>query len=84
MLIEVGTMYEISNQIKGYYNSAETMTVIRLNGGTVQFKLENGKGHGSMPLQHFHYLLKRSELSLLSLEDKKRLLQTEETEQHIS
>lgn len=82
MSIEIGTKFQISKGIKGYYNSAETMTIIRTNGTTVQFTLEDGKGHGSMPLQHFQYLLKRTELT--KIHDKMHLINNQESEQDIS
>lgn len=82
MSIEIGTKFQISKGIKGYYNSAETMTIIRLNGNTVQFTLEDGKGHGSMPLQHFQYLLRRTELTKIN--DKIHLINNQESEQDIS
>lgn len=82
MTIEIGTVYQISKTIKGYYNSSETLTVTRFNGGTVQFKLEDGKGHGSMPIQHLQYLLKRTELT--EIIDKKLFIKHEESEQDIS
>lgn len=81
MSLEIGTKFQISKNIKGYYNSAETMTIIRLNGKTVQFTLEDGKGHGSMPLQHFQYLLKRTELTKMN--DKIHLINQQESEQEI-
>lgn len=82
MSIEVGTKYQIANMIKSFYNSAETLTVTRLNDSTVQFLLGDGKGHGSMPVQHFNYLLKRSELSKLN--SKRILLSNEDSEKDIS
>jgi hypothetical protein len=79
MSIEEGTKYQISQGIKSFFNSAETLTVIRYNGSTVQFTLGEGKGHGSMPLQHLHYLLKRNDLT--KIRNKKLLLSTENEEQ---
>ncbi|MGE8207780.1 hypothetical protein ACQKP0_25260 [Heyndrickxia sp. NPDC080065] len=76
MLIEEGTKYQISQEIKSYYNSAEELTVVRNNGITVQFTLGDGKGYGSMPIEHLHYLLKRSNLSLIP--NKKALLNNNE------
>jgi len=66
MLIEEGTKFQISPRIQNFFNSAEALTVIRHNGITVQFTLENGKGRGSMPLQHLNYLLKREELTQIT------------------
>jgi hypothetical protein len=63
MSIEEGTKYQISQNIKGFFNSAEALTVIRDNGVTIQFTLGESKGRGSMPVQHLHYLLKRSDLT---------------------
>lgn len=79
MSIEEGTKYQISKGIKSFFNSAETLTVIRQNGITVQFTLEDGKGHGSMPIQHLHYLLKRNDLT--QMKNKRSLLNTENEEQ---
>lgn len=84
MSIEIGTTYMIADGIKGFYNSSTSMTITRFNGGTVQFLLADGKGHGSMPYQHFQYLLKRSELSLGTGESKKEFLHHDDTELNIS
>ncbi len=78
MPIETGTIYQISQNVKGFFNSAEALTVIRDNGVTIQFTLGEGKGHGSMPIQHLHYLLKRSELTQIP---RKRSLLSAETEE---
>ena len=59
MQIESGMKYQISQSIKGNFNSAESLTVTTNNGITIQFTLEDGKGHGSMPLDHLNYLLKQ-------------------------
>lgn len=66
MLIEEGTKYQISQAIKRNFNSAEMMTIVRNDGSTVQFTLGEGKSYGSMPIEHFHYLLKRENLTLLT------------------
>lgn len=63
MTIEEGTKYQISQGVKGFFNSAEALTIIRNNGITVQFTLAEGKGRGSMPIQHLNYLLKKAELT---------------------
>ncbi len=81
MSIDAGTRYQISSTIKGYYNSAESLTVIRNNGVTIQFTLAEGKGYGSMPIQHFQYLLKRSELTPMT--NKKSLLSQENQDEQI-
>lgn len=65
MPIEIGSKYQISDTIKSYYNSADTLTIIRQNGVTAQFTLGDGKGYGSMPIQHLNYLVKRTELTLV-------------------
>jgi len=67
MLIEEGTKFQISQGIKGYFNSAETLTVSTNNGVTVQFTLGDGKGHGAMPIEHLNYLLKKSNLTLIPM-----------------
>lgn len=82
MSIEIGMKFQISKDIQGYYNSAKALTILRLNGETIQFTLEDGKGHGSMPLQHFHYLIKRSELTKIN--SKMYMINNEESEQDIS
>jgi hypothetical protein len=79
--IEEGTKYQISQNIKGFFNSAEALTVIRDNGVTIQFTLGDSKGHGSMPVQHLHYLLKRSELT--QIPSKRAFLNTENNEEQI-
>lgn len=79
MAIETGTIYQISQNVKGFFNSAEALTVIRDNGVTIQFTLGDGKGHGSMPVQHLQYLLKRSELT--QIPHKRGLLTADSEEQ---
>lgn len=81
MLIEEGTKYQISQTIKGFFNSAETMLVKSNNGTTVQFILGDNKGHGSMPVEHFHYLLKKTNLT--HIPNKRSLLNTEMNEEQI-
>lgn len=71
--------YQISQTIKGNFNSAESLTVTTNNGITVQFTLEDGKGHGSMPLDHLNYLLKRSNLTPIT-SNKRVLLNTDHEE----
>ncbi|MEH7009593.1 hypothetical protein V7087_02065 [Neobacillus niacini] len=79
MSIETGMKYQISQNIKGNFNSAESLTVTTNNGITVQFILEDGKGHGSMPLDHLNYLLKRSNLTPIT-SNKRVLLNTDNEE----
>lgn len=81
MFIEAGTEYQISQGVKGFYNSAETMTVKSNNGVTVQFTLGDSKGHGSMPVEHLYYLLKRSNLT--QIPNKRSLLNTDSTKEQI-
>lgn len=81
MSIEEGTKFQISQSIKGYFNSAESMTVITNNGTTVQFSLEDGKGSGAMPIDHLNYLLKRSNLT--KIPNKRALLSSENNEEQI-
>lgn len=81
MSIEEGTKYQISQGIQSNFNSADTMTVTSNNGITVQFALGNGKGHGSMPIEHLHYLLKKANLTLVP--NKRSLLNPETTEEQI-
>jgi hypothetical protein len=79
MPIETGMKYQISQSIKGNFNSADSLTVTTNNGITVQFTLEDGKGHGSMPLDHLNYLVKRSNLTLVPT-NKRVLLNTDNEE----
>jgi len=60
--MEPGTSFHIAEEVKANFNFAETLTIIRNNGVTVQFILDNDKGSGAMPIQHLHYLLRRDEL----------------------
>jgi hypothetical protein len=64
MLIEKGTEYQISDRTKRNFNSAEALTIIRQNENVIQFTLKDGKGHGSMPIQHFQYLVNKKDLIL--------------------
>ncbi|HEY2422427.1 MAG TPA: hypothetical protein VGI04_13535 [Neobacillus sp.] len=82
MSIEEGTKYQISQGIKGFFNSAETMTVKRNNGITIQFILGESKGHGSMPIEHLNYLLKKANLT--QIPNIKILLNTDPNEEQIS
>ncbi|MFL6556103.1 MAG: hypothetical protein ACJ8MO_08300 [Bacillus sp. (in: firmicutes)] len=82
MIIEAGMKYQISPGIKGFFNSAETMTVKSYNGATVQFTLADSKGYGSMPVEHLNYLLKKSNLT--QVPNKRVLLSTDSNEEQIS
>ncbi|KHF40200.1 hypothetical protein [Halalkalibacter okhensis] len=62
MTILAGSKYEISKNIQPNFNSAEYLTVLRQGDSSVQFTLGEGKGHGSMPLDHMKLLLKKNEL----------------------
>ncbi|MEH7180429.1 hypothetical protein [Neobacillus vireti] len=81
MQIETGMKYQISQNIKGNFNSADTLTITTNNGITVQFTLEDGKGYGSMPIDHLNYLLKRSNLTPSTTN--KRVLLSPENEEKI-
>jgi hypothetical protein len=81
MNTDKGTEYEISSSIKSCFNSAELLTIIRLSGNIVQFTLEEGKGYGSMPLQHFQYLLKKNALLLVT--NKRTILNADLEEEQI-
>jgi hypothetical protein len=81
MSITEGTKYQISQGIKEFFNSAETMTVLSNNGITVQFMLGDSKGRGSMPLEHLNYLLKKDNLTLIP--NKRLFLNTENSEEQI-
>ena len=81
-IIEEGTKFQISQVIQGNFNSAEAMTVIANNGITIQFTLEDGKGYGSMPIEHLDYLLKKSNLTKIS--NKRSLMKsTDQDEEQI-
>lgn len=79
MSIEVGTKFQISQSIEGFFNSAESMTVITNNGTTVQFTLGDGKGAGAMPIEHLNHLLKKS--TLTKIPNKRALLNSDQEEQ---
>jgi hypothetical protein len=81
MSIEKGMKYQISQNIKGNFNSADSLTVTTNNGITIQFTLDDGKGYGSMPLDHLNYLLKRSNLTPIT--SNKRVLLNPENEEKI-
>jgi hypothetical protein len=81
MSIEEGTKYQISQGIKSFFNSAEMMTVTSFNGITVQFTLGDSKGHGSMPVEHLNYLLKKANLS--QIPNKKILLNPDTNDEQI-
>lgn len=66
MMIEEGTKFQITEEAKGFFNSAETMIVKTNNGITIQFILGDSKGHGSMPIDHLNYLLKKANLTQIS------------------
>lgn len=82
MSIEQGARYQISQSAQEYFNHADSMTVIANNGVTIQFTLADGKGYGSMPVEHLDYLMKKSNLTLIP--NKKSLLNsTENNEEQI-
>ncbi|MCM2532456.1 hypothetical protein NDK43_08750 [Neobacillus pocheonensis] len=81
MLIEEGTKYQISIGAKEYFNAAETLTVKSNNGITIQFSLGDSKGHGSMPVDHLNYLLKKDNLTLIS--NKRLFLNNDDSEENI-
>lgn len=81
MSIEEGSKFQISQGIQSYFNAAEAFTVTSNNGVTVQFKLEDGKGAGAMPIEHLHYLLKKSNLTIVP--NKRVLINTETNEEQI-
>ncbi|MED3623587.1 hypothetical protein [Neobacillus thermocopriae] len=83
MPIEEGAKFQISQEVQRNFNSAESLTVTSNNGITIQFTLADGKGYGSMPVDHLNYLLKRSNLTKIT--SKKALLQSaHSTEENIS
>ncbi|WP_096200503.1 hypothetical protein [Bacillus sp. FJAT-45350] len=82
MSIAKGTAYRISTDTTSHFNSAETLTVISIFGHTVQFILDKGKGHGAMPIEHLHHLIKKNDLHLIT--NKKELLKGNEEEAKIS
>ncbi len=79
---EIGMEYYISQGIISHFNSAEILTVIHQKGNIVQFTLSEGKGYGSMPVQHLHYLLKKADLTRII--NKQSLLQADEEDERIS
>ncbi|WP_216829644.1 hypothetical protein [Alkalihalobacterium elongatum] len=78
MKIELGTEYEITEKRQGHFNSAKTLTIIRQNRNIVQFILENGKGHGSMPVDHLLYLIKKKDIT--PIQSKRSLLSKDSEE----
>ncbi|MFN7249750.1 MAG: hypothetical protein ACK4M9_03075 [Anaerobacillus sp.] len=81
MKIEVGTEYKISEHVKQNFNFADALTVIRHTGSIVQFTLNGKNGHGSMPIQHLQYLLKKNQLT--QTPSKRQLLLSETDEEQI-
>ncbi|MGG1675381.1 hypothetical protein ACIFOT_06440 [Neobacillus sp. NRS-1170] len=81
MSIKEGTKFQISQAIQSYFNSADSLTVISNNGITIQFMLPDGRGYGSMPVEHLDYLLKKSNLSLVP--NKRSLLSNDHEEEQI-
>ncbi|GAE34380.1 hypothetical protein [Halalkalibacter akibai] len=79
MTFEKGAEFKIAQVVKGHFNSAETLTIIREFGNTVQFTLGNGKGHGSMPIEHMKYLINKNELTV----NKRSLLANETAEEKL-
>ncbi|QOY35020.1 hypothetical protein AWH56_020245 [Anaerobacillus isosaccharinicus] len=63
MTIEAGTEYQLSECIQKNFNSAKAITVIRQTGNIIQFTLNDLNGHGSMPLQHLQYLMKKNQIT---------------------
>ena len=82
MSIDIGSKYQISQKIKGNFNSSEALTVTNNNGITVQFILDEGKGRGSMPLEHLNYLLKKAGLTQVT-SNKRGLINDEKNEEKI-
>lgn len=81
MSIEEGTKFQISQGIQRNFNSADTMVVTSNNGITIQFSLGEGKGHGSMPIEHMQYLMKKANLT--PVPSKRSMLNAESTEEQI-
>jgi hypothetical protein len=81
MSIEEGMKYQIGQQFRSNFNSSDSLTIINNNGITVQFILDDGKGRGSMPLEHLNYLLKRDNLTKIT---NKRALINDNNEEKIS
>ncbi|MDT8859751.1 hypothetical protein N0O92_05855 [Alkalihalobacillus sp. MEB130] len=82
MSIKQGFDYQIADNIKGNFNSAEMLTVIRLIGNCVQFTLKDGKGYGSMPIEHMELLLKKNDLRAVA--NKRTLVKDNDEEAQIS
>ena len=82
MLIEAGMMYQIEQNVKSNFNSSDSLTIVNNNGVTVQFTLDDGKGRGSMPLDHLNYLLKRDNLTKIT--NNRSLLNSDNNEEKIS
>lgn len=63
MEVFIGDEYEIAESYQRNFFSSKSLTIVSINDRTIQFILNNGKGYGAMPLNHFTYLLKRSALT---------------------
>ncbi|MBU9721452.1 MULTISPECIES: hypothetical protein [Bacillaceae] len=63
MLIENGTEYDISEEVKKNFFFSDMLIISGKNGNTIRFKLSNGKGYGSMPLQHMEYMIRKGHIS---------------------
>lgn len=62
MEIFIGNEYEIAENYQKNFFSSPALTIVSMNDRSIQFILNNGKGYGAMPLNHFTYLLKRNAL----------------------
>jgi hypothetical protein len=82
MSIEAGMKYQIGQKFKTNFNSSDSLTILNNNGVTVQFTLDDGKGRGSMPLEHLNYLLKRDNLTKIT--NKRALIHDSNNEEKIS
>ncbi|OIJ13861.1 hypothetical protein BKP35_08780 [Anaerobacillus arseniciselenatis] len=81
MEVKIGTKYQISENIKGNFNSATSLTIISETNNTIQFTLNDQKGHGAMPIQHLQYLSKKNYLTKGM--NKRQFLMKEDNEEEI-
>lgn len=76
--VKVGMEFTLSPRLKNSYFSAETLEIVQADEKTVKFILREGKGRGSMPIQHLNYMIKKKDLvKVQSSSQRRRLLEAE-------
>lgn len=85
--VKVGMEFTLSPRLKNSYFSAESLEIVQADEKTVKFILKEGKGRGSMPVQHLNYMIKKKDLvEKQASSQRRRLLEAElaEGEEQIS